>query len=116
MSVTSLNDRSAAISKAFETARRLLDVQTAEAGQQAIEVLLPTLGRTTGVSEFQQLAELLSAAYVLLGELPLARVWLGYAPAKPGRADVRMLAEVCFEMGDLEAAASHYRVYVRQFE
>lgn len=116
MSGTSLRDRSAAISKTFDTARRLLDVQTAEAGQQTIDLLLPTLGRTSGVSEFQQLAELLSTAYVLLDELPMARHWLGYAPAKPGRADVRMLADVCFEMGDLEAAAAYYRDYVRQFE
>lgn len=116
MTGTSLTDRSAAISKAFETASRLLDVQTAEAGQQAVDVLLTTLGRTSGVSEFQQLADLLSKAYVLLGELPLARAWLQYVPAKPGRADIKMLAEVCFELGDLGAAASYYRVYVRQFE
>jgi len=116
MSGMSFVERTAAINTAFETARRLLDVQTAEAGMQAVDVLMPTIGRTAGIREFVLLADLLSAAYVLIGELALARHWLQYVPAKPGRADIKMLADVCFEMGDLEAAASYYRAYVRQFE
>ena len=111
-----LESRSDRVNSAFETARRLLSEHTAEAGEQARAALRPILGQTTTISEFQQLAELLSRAYVLCGNLHLARTWLQYAPAKPGRADVKVLAEVCFEMGDFEAAASYYREYVRQFE
>lgn len=71
------------IGERFETARDLLIAGTAEAAQRAIEELTPTLGRTCGISEFQRLADLLSRAYIITRELPLARQWLQYAPT-PG--------------------------------
>jgi hypothetical protein len=100
----------------FEIARTLLGENTVKTAQEAIAELTPALGRTTSISEFQTLADLLSRAYIITRDLPLARQWLQYAPSKPGRADIRVLAEVVLECGDLEASAAHYREYVRQFE
>ncbi len=80
------------IGERFETARELLIPDTVEAAQRAIEELTPTLGRTCGISEFQTLADLLSRAYIITRELPLARQWLQYAPTQPGRADIRSSA------------------------
>lgn len=113
---TAQNAQNKTVRERFETARVLLSQRTVEAARNAIDELMPALGRTTSVSEFQTLADLLANAYILTRDLALAREWLLYAPAKPGRADIRVLAEVCLEAGDIEGAAAHYREYVRQFE
>ncbi len=64
----------------FELARLLLNVKTVERAVLARGVLVPLLGKTVGIREFQELAGLLGQVYTLEGNVELAAAWLGYAP------------------------------------
>ena len=64
----------------FELARLLLNEKTPERAELARGLLVPLLGRTVGIREFQDLAGLLAECYSLEGNVALAAAWLAYAP------------------------------------